>query len=123
MGKINFDALRAEVEAEFPDKPKEPKKRGRPAKSTPAPAEPAPRAQDATDQQAESLADRMIFAAFDKVVGKVDDFDRMSVCWRKALEVIEQQVREMAYTAQKHPDAEPHLATIAAIVAYDEIKA
>ena len=120
MAKIDFDALRAEVEAKFPDEPKEPKKRGRPAKSAP---EPAPKAQDAPDQQAESLADRMIFAAFDKVVGKVDDFDRMSVCWRKALEVIEQQVREMAYTAQKHPDTEEHLAVIAAIVAYDELRA
>ena len=44
-------------------------------------------------------ADRMIFTAFDNVVGAVDDFVTMSGCWRKALEVIEQQVREMAYTA------------------------
>ena len=68
-------------------------------------------------------ADRMIFTAFDNVVGAVDDFVTMSGCWRKALEVIEQQVREMAYTAQKHPDTEEHLAVIAAIVAYDELRA
>ena len=118
MAKIDFDALREEVEAEFTEKPK---KRGRAAKSAP---EPAPKTQDAPEQrEAESLADRMIFAAFDKVVGKVDDFDRMSVCRRKTLEVIEQQVREMAYTAQKHPDTEPHLVAIAAIVAYDELRA
>lgn len=33
--------------------------------------------------------DRMIFTAFDAVVGRVDDFNKMAACWRKALSVIE----------------------------------
>ncbi|MFQ8996689.1 MAG: GcrA family cell cycle regulator [Agathobaculum sp.] len=33
--------------------------------------------------------DRMIFTAFDNVVGKVDDFVTMSGCWRKVLTTIE----------------------------------
>lgn len=67
--------------------------------------------------------DRMIFTAFDNVVGKVDDFVTMSGCWRKVLTSIEQQVREMQYLVEQHPNTEESVCQIAAIIAYDEVRA
>lgn len=67
--------------------------------------------------------DRMIFTAFDNVVGKVDDFVTMSGCWRKALTTIEKQLNELAYLVWEHPNTEESVCQIAAIVAYDEIRA
>ena len=67
--------------------------------------------------------DRMIFTAFDNVVGKVDDFVTMSGCWRKVLTSIEQQVREMQSLVEQHPNTEESVCQIAAIVAYDELRA
>ena len=67
--------------------------------------------------------DRMIFTAFDNVVGKVDDFVTMSGCWRKALSVIEQEIRKLSYIIEQHPDADVSVCEIAAVIAYDEIKA
>lgn len=67
--------------------------------------------------------DRMIFTAFDNVVGKVDDFVTMSGCWRKVLTSIEQQVREMQSLVEQHPNTEESVCQIAAIIAYDEIRA
>ena len=67
--------------------------------------------------------DRMIFTAFDNVVGKVDDFVTMSGCWRKVLTSIEQQVREMQPLVEQHPNTEESVCQIAAIVAYDELRA
>lgn len=67
--------------------------------------------------------DRMIFAAFDNVVGKVDDFVTMSGCWRKALTTIEKQLNELAYLVWEHPNTEESVCQIAAVIAYDEIRA
>ena len=67
--------------------------------------------------------DRMIFAAFDNVVGKVDDFVMMSGCWRKALTTIEKQLNELAYLVWEHPNTEESVCQIAAIIAFDELKA
>lgn len=67
--------------------------------------------------------DRMIFAAFDNVVGKVDDFVTMSGCWRKVLTTIEKQLNELAYLVWEHPDTEESVCQIAAVIAYDEIRA
>ena len=67
--------------------------------------------------------DRMIFTAFGNVVGKVDDFVTMSGCWRKVLTSIEQQVREMQSLVEQHPNTEESVCQIAAIVAYDELRA
>ena len=67
--------------------------------------------------------DRMIFTAFDNVVGKVDDFVTMSGCWRKVLTSLEQQVREMQSLVEQHPNTEESVCQIAAIVAYDELRA
>lgn len=67
--------------------------------------------------------DRMIFTAFDAVVGRVDDFNKMAACWRKALSVIEQEIRKLSYIIEQHPDADVSVCQIAAIVAYDEIRA
>lgn len=67
--------------------------------------------------------DRMIFTAFDNVVGKVDDFVTMSGCWRKVLTTIEKQLNELAYLVWEHPNTEESVCQIAAIVAYDELKA
>ena len=67
--------------------------------------------------------DRMIFTAFDNVVGKVDDFVTMSGCWRKVLTTIEKQLKELAYLVWEHPNTEESVCQIAAIVAYDELRA
>lgn len=67
--------------------------------------------------------DRMIFTAFDNVVGKVDDFVTMSGCWRKVPTTIEKQLNELAYLVWEHPNTEESVCQIAAIVAYDEIRA
>ena len=67
--------------------------------------------------------DRMIFTAFDNVVGKVDDFVTMSGCWRKVLTTIEKQMNELAYLVWEHPNTEESVCQIAAVIAYDEIRA
>lgn len=67
--------------------------------------------------------DRMIFTAFDAVVGRVDDFNKMAACWRKALSVIEQEIRKLSYIIEQHPDAEDAVCHIAAIIAYDKTNA
>ena len=67
--------------------------------------------------------DRMIFTAFDAVVGRVDDFNKMAACWRKALSVIEQEIRKLSYIIEQHPDADVSVCEIAAIIAYDELHA
>ena len=85
-------------------------------------AEPEP-AEEPVEQAAPVDVDRMIFTAFDNVVGKVDDFVTMSGCWRKALTTIEKQLNELAYLVWEHPNTEESACQIAAIVAYDEIRA
>ena len=67
--------------------------------------------------------DRMIFTAFDAVVGRVDDFNKMAACWRKALSVIEQEIRKLSYIVEQHPNTEDAVCHIAAIIAYDEVRA
>lgn len=67
--------------------------------------------------------DRMIFTAFDNVVGKVDDFVTMSGCWRKVLTTIEKQLNELAYLVWEHPNTEKSVCQIAAVIAYDEVRA
>ena len=67
--------------------------------------------------------DRMIFTAFDAVVGRVDDFNKMAACWRKALSVIEQEIRKLSYIIEQHPNTEDAVCHIAAIIAYDELHA
>ena len=67
--------------------------------------------------------DRMIFMAFDWLVGLVDDYDRMANCWRQAIHIIEQHLSGCVALVREHPETEAHLCKIAAIVAYDEIKA
>ena len=67
--------------------------------------------------------DRMIFTAFNELVGLVDDFDRMAGCWRQAMHTIEQHLSGCVALVREHPETETHLCKVAAIVAYDEIKA
>ena len=74
-------------------------------------------------QVSDEALDRMIFTAFDAVVGRVDDFNKMAACWRKALSVIEQEIRKLSYIIEQHPDADVSVCQIAAIVAYDELRA
>lgn len=100
--------------------------------------EPVPEAEAEPEQEAETEpsveaepepvkepvdVDRMIFTAFDAVVGRVDDFNRMAACWRKALSVIEQEIRKLSYIIEQHPDAEDAVCHIAAIIAYDKTNA
>ena len=67
--------------------------------------------------------DRMIFTAFDAVVGRVDDFNKMAACWRKVLTAIEQEIRKLSYIVEQHPDADVSVCEIAAVIAYDEVRA
>lgn len=67
--------------------------------------------------------DCMIFMAFDWLVGLVDDYDRMANCWRQAIHIIEQHLSGCVALVREHPETEAHLCKIAAIVAYDELKA
>ena len=67
--------------------------------------------------------DRMIFTAFDNVVGRVDDFNRMAACWRKALSVIEQEIRKLSYIIEQHPNTEESVCQFVAVIAYDEVRA
>lgn len=72
-------------------------------------------------QVSDEALDRMIFTAFDAVVGRVDDFNKMAACWRKALSVIEQEIRKLSYIIEQHPDADVSVCEIAAVIAYDEV--
>ena len=74
-------------------------------------------------QVSDEALDRMIFTAFDAVVGRVDDFNKMTACWRKALSVIEQEIRKLSYIVEQHPDADVSVCEIAAVIAYDEVRA
>lgn len=85
-------------------------------------AEPEP-AEEPVEQAAPVDVDRMIFTAFDAVVGRVDDFNKMAACWRKALSVIEQEIRKLSYIIEQHPDADVSVCEIAAVIAYDEVRA
>lgn len=85
-------------------------------------AEPEPE-EEPVEQAAPVDVDRMIFTAFDNVVGKVDDFVTMSGCWRKVLTTIEKQLNELAYLVWEHPNTEESVCQIAAVIAYDEIRA
>lgn len=113
--------------------------RQRTGSKTPEPStEPVPEVEAEPEQEAETEpsveaepepakepvdVDRMIFTAFDAVVGRVDDFNKMAVCWRKALSVIEQEIRKLSYIIEQHPDADVSVCQIAAVIAYDEIRA
>lgn len=72
-------------------------------------------------QVSDETLDRMIFTAFDAVVGRADDFNKMAACWRKALSVIEQEIRKLSYIIEQHPDADVSVCEIAAVIAYDEV--
>lgn len=74
-------------------------------------------------QVSDEALDRMIFTAFDAVVGRVDDFNKMTACWRKVLTVIEQEIRKLSYIVEQHPNTEESVCQIAAVIAYDEIRA
>lgn len=113
--------------------------RQRTGSKTPEPStEPVPEAEAEPEQEAETEpsveaepepvkepvdVDRMIFTAFDAVVGRVDDFNKMAACWRKALSVIKQEIRKLSYIIEQHPDAEDAVCHIAAIIAYDKTNA
>lgn len=62
--------------------------------------------------------DRLVFAAFTELVGKVDDYSKMSHCWRDGLLKIEHHIGVMLNVALMYPETEEHISAIAAIVAY-----
>lgn len=111
--------------------------RQRTGSKTPEPStEPVPEVEAEPEQEAETEpsveaepepakepvdVDRMIFTAFDAVVGRVDDFNKMAVCWRKVLTAIEQEIRKLSYIVEQHPDADVSVCEIAAVIAYDEV--
>ena len=113
--------------------------RQRTGSKTPEPStEPVPEVEAEPEQEAETEpsveaepepakepvdVDRMIFTAFDNVVGRVDDFNRMAACWRKALSVIEQEIRKLSYIIEQHPNTEESVCQIVAVIAYDEVHA
>ena len=106
----------------------------KPSKTEPAAPEPEPSTEPVPEVSTEPEApasgpepptniDCMIFMAFDWLVGLVDDYDRMANCWRQAIHIIEQHLSGCVALVREHPETEAHLCKIAAIVAYDELKA
>lgn len=89
------------------------------------PVEPAAPVEPEEPDLAPDMAnfDRLVFAAFTELVGKVDDYNKMSHCWRQAIHIIEQHLSGCVALVREHPETEAHLCKIAAIVAYDELKA
>lgn len=67
--------------------------------------------------------DRIIFAAFSEFIGLVDNYDRTADCWRQAMHTIEQHLSGCVALVREHPETEESVCRIAAIVAYDELKA
>ena len=61
--------------------------------------------------------DRVIFRAFDELVG------RMAANWRHALTLMESYLRDQFGTIRSCPDTAKHFAAIAAILAQSEINA
>lgn len=105
--KIKLAALKAKVPSVKPSK-----------------AEPVtPNPEPSTEPEPPTNIDCMIFMAFDQLVGLVDDYDRMANCWRQAMHTIEQHISGCVTLVREHPETEPHLCKIAAIIAYDEIMA
>ncbi len=82
-----------------------------------------PETHEETHAEPPIALDRMIFTAFNNVVGEVDDFVTMSGCWRKVLTTIEKQLNELAYLVWEHPNTEESVCQIAAVIAYDEVRA
>ena len=105
--KIKLAALKAKVPSVKPSKAK-------PVTPNPEPS---------TEPEPPTNIDCMIFMAFDQLVGLVDDYDRMANCWRQAMHTIEQHLSGCVTLVREHPETEPHLCKIAAIIAYDEIMA
>lgn len=106
----------------------------KPPKIEPATPKPEPSTEPVPEVSTEPVApesepepptniDCMIFMAFDQLVGLVDDYDRMANCWRQAMHTIEQHLSGCMALVREHPETEPHLCKIAAIIAYDEIMA
>lgn len=62
--------------------------------------------------------DRPVFAAFTELVGKVDDYNKMSHCWRDGLLKIEHHISVMLNVALTYPETEKRISAIAAIVTY-----
>lgn len=120
--KIKLAALKAKVPSVKPSK-------AEPVTPKPEPStEPVPEVStepEAPESEPEppTNIDCMIFMAFDQLVGLVDDYDRMANCWRQAMHTIEQHLSGCVTLVREHPETEPHLCKIAAIIAYDEIMA
>ena len=120
--KIKLAALKAKVPSVKPSK-------AEPVTPKPEPStEPVPEVStepEAPESEPEppTNIDRIIFAAFNEFVGLVDDFDRTADCWRQAMHTIEQHLSGCVTLVREHPETEPHLCKIAAIIAYDEIMA
>lgn len=102
---------------------KTPEQSTEPVAEAEAEAEPEQEAEEPVEQAAPVDVDRMIFTAFDAVVGRVDDFNKMAACWRKVLTTIEKQLNELAYLVWEHPNTEESVCQIAAIIAYNEVRA
>lgn len=109
--KIKLAALKAKVPSVKPSKADskfEPK---------------APETHEETHAEPPIALDRVIFTAFDELVGRVDDFDRMAANWRHALTLMESYLRDQFGTIRSCPDTAKHFAAIAAILAQSEINA
>ena len=82
-----------------------------------------PETHEETHAEPPIALDRVIFTAFDELVGRVDDFDRMAANWRCALTLMESYLRDQFGTIRSCPDTAKHFAAIAAILAQSEINA
>ena len=82
-----------------------------------------PETHEETHAEPPIALDRVIFTAFDELVGRVDDFDRMAANWRHVLTLMESYLRDQFGTIRSCPDTAKHFAAIAAILAQSEINA
>lgn len=82
-----------------------------------------PETHEETHAEPPTNIDRIIFAAFSEFIGLVDNYDRTANGWRQAIHIIEQHLSGCVALVREHPETEESVCRIAAIVAYDELKA
>ena len=96
----------------------------KPSKTEPAAPEPEPSTEPVPEVSTEPIAlDRVIFDAFCEFCGLVDNYEGTANGWRRALTLMESYLRDQFGTICGCPDTAKHFATIAAIIAYDELRA
>lgn len=120
--KIKLAALKAKVPSVKPSKAEPVTPKPEPSTKTVPEVSTEPEVPESEPEPPTNI-DCMIFMAFDRLIGLVDDYDRMANCWRQAMHTIEQHLSGCVTLVREHPETEESVCRIAAIVSYDELKA